>query len=207
LTLTVTWLIIHPLAILDTAFPGGFMVTAPFVVFVLSAVLIIGVFGVVAAGGGRHRTADYAATQRFRLLFFATLSVILLTFLAFTLGRLPYSTEASVPDLVVYAVGKQYEWSLTEKVGPSLETWTADFSPTVTIPVRTTVEFRVTTLDVNHGFSLYAPDGHLVTQTQAMPGYVNRLRLSFDQPGTYTVLCLEFCGLSHHRMRGVVEVR
>ena len=68
------------------------------------------------------------------------------------------------------------------------------------------VEFRVTTLDVNHGFSLYAPDGHLVAQTQAMPGYVNRLRVTFDQPGTYTVLCLEFCGMSHHRMRGVVEV-
>ena len=27
------------------------------------------------------------------------------------------------------------------------------------------------------------------------------------RPGTYTVLCLEFCGMSHHRMRGGVEVR
>jgi cytochrome c oxidase subunit 2 len=183
------------------------MVTAPFVVFVLSTVLIVAVFGVVAASGGRARTADYATTNRFRLLFFASLSVILLTFLAFTLRRLPYAAEASAPDRVVHAVGKQYEWSLTEAVGPSLETWTRDFSPTVTVPVRTPIEFRVTTLDVNHGFSLYAPDGQLITQTQAMPGYVNRLRVTFDQPGTYTVLCLEFCGLSHHRMRGVVEVR
>ena len=46
-----------------------------------------------------------------------------------------------------------------------------------------------------------------MAQTQAMPGYMNRLRVTFDQPGTYTVLCLEFCGMSHHRMRGVVEVR
>jgi cytochrome c oxidase subunit 2 len=45
------------------------------------------------------------------------------------------------------------------------------------------------------------------SQTQAMPGYMNRLRVTFDQPGTYTVLCLEFCGMAHHRMRGVVEVR
>jgi cytochrome c oxidase subunit 2 len=76
-----------------------------------------------------------------------------------------------------------------------------------TVPVGVVVEFRVTTLDVNHGFSLYAPDGSLMAQTQAMPGYVNRLRVVFDKPGMYTVLCLEFCGMSHHRMRGVVEVQ
>jgi heme/copper-type cytochrome/quinol oxidase subunit 2 len=28
----------------------------------------------------------------------------------------------------------------------------------------------------------------------------------FDKPGKYTVMCLEFCGMSHHRMRAVVEV-
>jgi heme/copper-type cytochrome/quinol oxidase subunit 2 len=29
----------------------------------------------------------------------------------------------------------------------------------------------------------------------------------FPEPGSYTVLCLEFCGMAHHRMRGVVEVK
>jgi cytochrome c oxidase subunit 2 len=96
---------------------------------------------------------------------------------------------------------------LTEGAGPTLASWDRDFSPTVTVPAGTPIEFRVTTLDVNHGLSLYAPDGHLVAQTQAMPGYMNRLRVTFDQAVTYTVLCLEFCGMSHHRMRGVVEVR
>ena len=88
-----------------------------------------------------------------------------------------------------------------------MERWEEDYSPTVTVPAGTLIEFRVTTLDVNHGFSLYAPDGHLVAQTQAMPGYLNRLRVTLDEPGTYTVLCLEFCGMGHHRMRGVIEVR
>ncbi len=37
------------------------------------------------------------------------------------------------------------------------------------------VEFRVTSLDVNHGMAIFDPDGKLVGQTQAMPGYVNRL--------------------------------
>jgi cytochrome c oxidase subunit 2 len=183
------------------------MVTGPFAVFVASAVLIFVVFGAVAASTRRPRSVDYGRTNRLRVLFAATLLIVLGTFLVFTLPRLPYSAEARTPDRVVHAVGKQYAWSLTDASGPSLEDWDRDFSPAVTVPVGTAVEFRVTTVDVNHGFSLYAPDGHLVAQTQAMPGYMNRLRVTFDQPGTYTVLCLELCGMAHHRMRGVVEVR
>lgn len=183
------------------------MTRTPFAVFLAAAIVILAVFGAVARSTRESRTADYAKVNRVRLLFFVTLSVILLIFLLFTLPQLPYPVEARTPDRVVHAVGKQYAWSLTEGTGPTLASWDRDFSPAVAVPPRATVEFRVTTLDVNHGFSLYAPDGRLIAQTQAMPGYVNRLRVMFDQPGTYTVLCLEFCGMSHHRMRGVVEVK
>ena len=183
------------------------MLGTPFAVFLTSALIIIGVFAGVAFSTRHARSVEYAKATRLRLLFLASLAAILVTFLVLTLPQLPYAADAHTPDRIVHAVGKQYEWSLTDGAGPSLATWARDFSPTVTVPARTQVEFRVTTLDVNHGFSLYAPDGHLVTQTQAMPGYVNRLRVTFDEPGTYTVLCLEFCGMSHHRMRGVVEVR
>jgi hypothetical protein len=61
-------------------------------------------------------------------------------------------------------------------------------------------------IDVNHGFSLYDENGKLLGQTQAMPGYVNRLFVKFEKPGIYTAFCMELCGNSHHRMRGVVEV-
>jgi cytochrome c oxidase subunit II len=179
----------------------------PFAVFLVAAIVILAVFAVVARSARESRTTDYARVNRLRLLFFACFAVILLIFLVFTLPQLPYPVEARTPDRVVHAIGKQYAWSLTEGAGPTLASWDRDFSPGVTVPLRATVEFRVTTLDVNHGFSVYAPDGHLVAQTQAMPGYVNRLRVLFDQPGSYTVLCLEFCGMSHHKMRGVVEVR
>ena len=181
------------------------MTGTPFAVFVASALLILGVFAAVARSASA--TVDYARATRLRLLFLLSLGVILLTFFLLTIPGLPYPVEASTPDRVVHAVGKQYAWSLTEGTGPTLDSWDREFSPSVTVPPRTMVEFRVTTLDVNHGFSLYAPDGHLVAQTQAMPGYVNRLRVTFDEPGVYTVLCLEFCGMSHHRMRGVVEVK
>ncbi|CAF0701745.1 hypothetical protein MPNT_410011 [Candidatus Methylacidithermus pantelleriae] len=57
------------------------------------------------------------------------------------------------------------------------------------------VEFLVRAADVNHGFGLYDPDGRLVAEVQAMPGYTNRLTYVFKKPGTYKVLCLEFCGV------------
>jgi cytochrome c oxidase subunit 2 len=183
------------------------MPVTAFAVFLVSTAVILAVFGFVARSTNVHREVNYASANRLRLLFFVSLAIILLTFLAITLPRLPYPVEASTPERIVLAVGKQYAWSLTEGTAPTLANWDSAFSPVAAVPVGTVVEFRVTTLDVNHGFSLYAPDGRLVTQTQAMPGYVNRLRVVFDEPGTYTVLCLEFCGMSHHRMRGVVEVR
>jgi cytochrome c oxidase subunit II len=188
------------------------MTATPFAVFIASTLVIVSVFAAVALSTRRPGQVDYGKANRLRLVAFVSLAAVLVTFLVVTLPHLPYTVDARAsdpraPDRIVHAVGKQYAWSLTDHAGPTLETWDSSFSPTVTVPAGMPVEFRVTTLDVNHGFSLYSPEGRLMAQTQAMPGYVNRLRVTFDRPGTYTVLCLEFCGLSHHRMRGVVEVR
>jgi cytochrome c oxidase subunit II len=179
---------------------------APFTVFLVSAAIITIVFVIVARSASRPRDVDYARAGGLRKLFFYTLATILLVFLLITLPRMPYPVEASAPERIVNVVGRQFEFSLTTGETPTLATWSSASSPTVDVPAGSMVEFRVTTLDVNHGFSLYSPEHHLIAQTQAMPGYVNRLRVRFDRPGTYTVLCLEYCGLAHHRMRGLVYV-
>lgn len=74
------------------------------------------------------------------------------------------------------------------------------------LPVGVPIEFRVTSSDVNHGFAIYAPDDRIVTQTQAMPGYVNKILYTFKEPGTYKIQCLEYCGLAHHVMTAQLEV-
>ncbi len=91
---------------------------------------------------------------------------------------------------VVNAVGKQWYWELSAK------------QFTAGVPV----EFRVTAGDVNHGFGIYDPNGRLVAQTQAMPGFTNRLVHTFTEPGKYRVLCMEYCGLVHHNMIAEFEV-
>lgn len=94
------------------------------------------------------------------------------------------------PAQSIDVIGHQWYWELSQN------------RITAGIPV----EFRVTSADVNHGFALYSPDERLVAQTQAMPGYTNRLVHTFDQPGKYQVLCLEYCGLAHHAMITEFEV-
>ncbi|HWU68816.1 MAG TPA: hypothetical protein VN046_08060 [Stenotrophobium sp.] len=93
---------------------------------------------------------------------------------------------------IVAVVGHQWYWELSP-------------SPTQ-VKAGIPVEFDVTSDDVNHGFAIYGPDDRIVTQTQAMPGYTNRLLHTFTRPGKYRVLCLEYCGLAHHNMLAEFEV-
>ncbi len=84
--------------------------------------------------------------------------------------------------------------------------WAWDLQRTK-ISVGDEVEFRVTSADVNHGFGLYSPAGQIVAQVQAMPGFENKLRYQFLTPGKYKILCMEYCGLGHHRMDAELDVQ
>ncbi len=103
---------------------------------------------------------------------------------------IPDQRRPSAGARIVDVVGKQWSWEL------SANQFTAG------VPV----EFRVTSNDVNHGFGIYGPNGRLIAQTQAMPGFTNRLVHTFTESGKYRVLCLEYCGLVHHNMITEFEV-
>lgn len=111
---------------------------------------------------------------------------------AATLSPFPIPDQHTPPGArqVVEVVGQQWGWHLSP--GP--------------IEAGVPVEFRVTSADVNHGFGIYDDSGRLLAQTQAMPGVTNRLIHTFEQPGRYRVLCLEYCGLVHHGMSATFEV-
>jgi cytochrome c oxidase subunit II len=66
----------------------------------------------------------------------------------------------------------------------------------VTVPVGSTVDIYVSARDVAHGLILLGTDLNLM----AIPGVVNYARIKFDKPGTYQLLCHEYCGAGHDRM-------
>lgn len=153
---------------------------------VISLIALAFIHVVVQAG----RTAESALVHRrsniIRLWWFWALILIGLVSTFLTLWPFPLADQRvpAAAAQIVNATGRQWSWELSEHQ----------------FKVGTPVEFNVTSIDVNHGFAIYGPDGRIVTQTQAMPGFTNRLLHTFDKPGTYRVLCLEYCGVAHHAM-------
>lgn len=152
------------------------------------------VFAYIVLKSGR-RTA-YAPLQkrayRLRRGLFWALVMLLTPILVYSMSELPYDAarrHQGAEAQVIDAVGYQWYWTLSA----------------AEVTVGSPVEFRVTSGDINHGFGVYDENMRLVGQTQAMPGYVNTLRLVFSEAGTYKVLCMEYCGLAHHNM--IAELR
>lgn len=170
---------------------------------VVWAIALVGM-GLVALGfifaivqAGKPPKQDSAAKPaitagRLQVWLFAALLLIFCVGSWATLRQYPIPAQRGALDAqqVVDVVGRQWSWQIEP----------------ATVETGSVVEFRVTSADVNHGFAVYAPDGHIVTQTQAMPGYTNKLLYTFTEPGTYLVRCLEYCGLAHAPMTAAIEV-
>ncbi len=160
----------------------------------LAVGVIAAAFLYVAARSGAPMQAERVQKTAYgiRRWFFWALVLLGIGTTYATLAEFPVPDQRgpSAGAQVVNVVGKQWYWELSAN----------QFSAGVP------VEFRVTADDVNHGFGIYDPNGRLVAQVQAMPGFTNRLVHTFTEPGKYRVLCLEYCGLVHHNMVTEFEV-
>ncbi len=77
------------------------------------------------------------------------------------------------------------------------------YSPAeVHVPAGKPVTFRLTSIDVTHGFQIVGTNGN----TMIIPGYVSQFTTTFKQPGEYLIVCNEYCGLSHHLMSAKLVV-
>jgi mono/diheme cytochrome c family protein/plastocyanin len=65
------------------------------------------------------------------------------------------------------------------------------------------LHLRLTSDDVMHGFAVGQSDAPAL---DVLPGQWTTTTLLFDQPGKYTFYCTRWCGPSHWRMRGTIEV-
>ena len=70
------------------------------------------------------------------------------------------------------------------------------------IPENTPVTFYITSPDVIHGFQVVGTN----VNTMVIPGEIAELTVEFDEPGTYGIVCNEFCGAGHEDMEGLIEV-
>jgi cytochrome c oxidase subunit 2 len=118
------------------------------------------------------------------------LVVILFIFTINTMNAIAAPVPSS-GDIKVNIVGHQWWWEFDY---PDLGIVTAD---ELVIPAGTPVQITLTSVDVIHSF--WIPQ--LAGKTDAVPGQINRMWISADQPGTFDGQCSEFCGIEHALMR------
>ena len=114
--------------------------------------------------------------------------------------HIPHASAAGNADpltpLVVDVTAQQFAWSFKYPGFGNLA------SATLKLPLRKTVELRITSLDVIHSF--WVPE--FGQKQDAVPGSVNKLAITPDKMGNYPVICTELCGLGHAVMRSRAEV-
>lgn len=170
--------------------------TVAWVMSLFFMLIVAAVFGWVAFRSTEKQDYEPITKKWYktRTVYGISLVIFMLIIMIYTLRDLPFNepaySEGSEPTIVdVEAI--QFGWIISE----------TEFE------VGESVEFLVTTADVTHNFGLYDPDMNIIAQTQAMPEYTNIVYITFDEPGTYEVLCLEYCGLGHHLMVAELTVK
>jgi cytochrome c oxidase subunit 2 len=85
----------------------------------------------------------------------------------------------------------------------TVDNYLLDVDNPLVVPVGTKVRVLLTAADVIHAWWLPA----FGMKKDAIPGFVNELWFSTDQPGTYRGQCAELCGRDHGFMPIVVVVK
>lgn len=92
---------------------------------------------------------------------------------------------APPPGSDIYLLGMMWQWR-----------------PVLRLRKGVQYTLHLSSLDVNHGFSLYP----LNVNFQVVPGYDYGLRVTPTEAGDFRIMCNEFCGIGHHLMVGKVIV-
>ena len=93
----------------------------------------------------------------------------------------------------IFVVGKQWMWKFQHPQGKSEIN-------TLHLPVGQPIQLIMISQDVIHDVFIPA----LRLHHDVLPGRYTRMSFTIKQPGTYPLLCSQYCGTSHAEMTGVV---
>jgi cytochrome c oxidase subunit II len=171
---------------------GGIATTIA-VAYTAVCVLAIAFMAVVArstGGRGPEQVADIHRLRKTEKTWFVVVVVLLVSLLVVTIFFTPYGRSADRDAQVVEVQALQFAWVL----------------PATPLKANRQVQFKLTSKDVNHSFAVYTAGGKLLFQVQVMPGRTQEYLYTFEQPGIYHVLCLEYCGVDHDKMQSELRV-
>jgi cytochrome c oxidase subunit II len=159
------------------------------VAYGISVVLAVVVAVAVWLSTRSRRSVNTDLLAEFERRWLLIVVAILVALLAATIWFTPYGKSTPSDAQVVNVSAQQFFWQLKP----------------AKVRVDRPVAFVTRSKDVNHGFGIFK--GHkFIAQIQVVPDTNSTLIHTFHEPGTYTVLCLEFCGISHHKMLATFQV-
>ncbi len=93
----------------------------------------------------------------------------------------------------IYVTAKQWMWEFAYPDGPTQQA-------VLTVPVGRPVKLIMTSRDVIHSF--FVPGFRI--KHDVVPGHAMTVWFEATEPGTYDVLCAEYCGTRHSMMRAQI---
>lgn len=143
---------------------------------------------------------------------------IILVFLALPSLRLLYLTdEVRDPALTLKAIGHQWYWryeytdfsdiEIDSYIIPTQDLVAGEYrllevDNRIVLPIQTEIRVLVTAADVIHSWTVPA----LGVKVDAVPGRLNQLGFTINNPGIYYGQCSEICGANHSFIPITIEV-
>jgi len=159
------------------------------IAYAVAVALSVAVALAIWASTRRRGSVDTHQMAEFERRWLVIVVALLVALLIATIWFIPYGKSTPANAQIVRVNARQFFWSITP----------------ATVHAGRPVAFVTRSQDVNHGFGIFK--GHrFVAQIQVVPNASSTLIHTFKETGTYTVLCLEFCGVNHHGMVTSFEV-
>ena len=161
-------------------------------------------------------------------IIWTIIPVIILVALAIPAGKMLIKIEdSSNSDMTVKVTGHQWKWeyeypeegirffsNLAQSsrdaaakdsgINPAtVDNYLLEVDNPLVLPVGKKVRFLLTSSDVNHAW--WTPD--LAIKKDAIPGFINDMWATINEPGTYRGQCAELCGKDHGFMPVVVVAK
>ncbi len=158
---------------------------------ILGGVLVLVIGVAVAFSTLRGREIDAERLGRHERTWFGIVMVALVALLFGTIFFTPYGRSAGKASQAVNVTAQQFAFVLDRS----------------TVRAGEPVTFHLPSADVNHGFAVFNPHNGFLFQAQVMPGKTQDYVYTFKKPGTYRIICFEYCGVGHDRMGGTLTVK
>ena len=169
---------------------------------VLTLLLVVPIFIGITIFAVRYREGNnvnrrYSDNRDRRLEISWMLIPFVLTLIFFAWGAKAFLIHKTPPANAtrIEAIGRQWMWKFLHPGGQSEIN-------NLHVPTGEPILINMISQDVIH--SLYIPAMRI--QMETLPGRYTQLWFTADRPGTYHILCSEYCGTDHSVMGGYLVV-